>query len=98
MQDPYNIPAYLASNLFLADLNNERDIKDPQYAVNLASLEDLVLFRFEDDITVVPRDSAWFGYFDGKQLWQMEDTQLYQVGALLMLAGASNVPAGLLTA
>ena len=98
MQDPYNIPAYLASNLFLADLNNERGIKDPQYAVNLASLEDLVLFRFEDDITVVPRDSAWFGYFDGKQLWQMEDTQLYQVGALLKRDGASNVPAGLLAA
>lgn len=77
------MPAYLARNLFLADLNNERGTKDPQYAVNLASLEHLVLFRFQDDITVVPRDSAWFGFFDGQQLLQMEDTQLYQVCLLV---------------
>ena len=42
--------AYLNSSIFLADINNEREEKNEQYAANLASLEKLVLFRFTFDI------------------------------------------------
>lgn len=77
---------YLTYNIFLPDVNNEKAIKSEQYRANLKSLQKLVLFRFEDDVTVVPRDSAWFGFFDGKQLLQMEQTQLYQVCCILSSA------------
>ena len=46
---------YLASNIFLPDINNEREVKNATYADNLASLERLVLYRFEKEYTVVPR-------------------------------------------
>jgi palmitoyl-protein thioesterase len=79
LQDPYQMEAYLAHNTFLADINNERPAKNATYRANLASLEKLVLFRFKDDVTVVPRDSAWFGFYNGSQLLRMEETALYQV-------------------
>ena len=74
--------AYLAHNTFLADINNERQIKNATYRASLASLRRLVLFRFADDVTVVPRDSAWFGFYNGSRLLTMEETQLYQVAGL----------------
>ena len=78
-QDPYQLEQYLKHNTFLADINNDRGAKNPEYAENLASLKRLVLFRFKDDVTVVPRDSAWFGFYNGSVLLTMQQTQLYQV-------------------
>ena len=46
---------YLAGNIFLPDVNNERAVKNTTYADNLASLKRLVLYRFEKEYTVVPR-------------------------------------------
>jgi hypothetical protein len=50
-QDPNNLEAYLQNNIFLPDINNEREDKDSTYADNLASLTRLVLYRFEEDTT-----------------------------------------------
>ena len=79
MQDPYHLDDYLKYNAFLPDINNELDNKSERYRDNFRSLERLVLVRFVDDVTVVPRESSWFGFFDGDQLQIMQDTQLYQV-------------------
>ncbi len=68
-------------NAFLADINNERASKNALYRENLASLQRLVLLRFSEDFTVVPRDSAWFAFYDGKKLQGMRDTALYQARA-----------------
>lgn len=46
---------YLTGNIFLPDINNEREVKNATYADNLASLQRLVLYRFEKEYTVVPR-------------------------------------------
>lgn len=78
-QDPYNIPGYLAYNPFLPDVNNEHATKNTTYRKNLASLERLVLFKFSQDDIVVPRESSWFGFFDGQQLVDMKDSALYKV-------------------
>lgn len=51
VQDPHNLESYLANNIFLPDINNEKEDKHPQYADNLASLQRLVLYRFDDDTT-----------------------------------------------
>lgn len=56
--------SYLASNKFLADINNEiPDIHNTTYAKNLSSLNKLVLVLFFNDVTVVPKESSWFGSY-----------------------------------
>ncbi len=79
MQDPYAMGLYEKHNIFLADINNDRAVKNATYRENLASLRRFVMFRFRDDVTVVPRDSAWFGFYNGTQLLTMQETALYQV-------------------
>lgn len=51
---------YLEHSHFLADVNNERQEKKGEYAKRLAALEKFVMFVFEDDKTVVPKESGWF--------------------------------------
>lgn len=51
---------YLAASNFLADVNNEREVKNETYAARIAALEKFVMFVFEEDITVIPKESGWF--------------------------------------
>jgi palmitoyl-protein thioesterase len=51
LQDPLQLDAYMRYNIFLPDINNERDDKNTNYADNLAALQRLVLFRFDEDTT-----------------------------------------------
>lgn len=51
---------YLEHSNFLADINNEREVKNETYKQRIASLENFVMFMFEDDTTVIPRESGWF--------------------------------------
>ena len=48
------------------------------------------MFRFEHDTTVVPRDSAWFGWYNGTQLLTMNQTDLYQVCLLQTLLPSNS--------
>lgn len=93
-KDPSHPDQYHKYNPFLPDINNEKEEKNLQYAKNLASLDELVLYRFAEDTTVVPRDSSWFSTLnedreivplDQQQLWN-EDLlglrQLHQSGRL----------------
>ncbi|EXJ90710.1 palmitoyl-protein thioesterase [Capronia coronata CBS 617.96] len=51
---------YLEHSNFLADINNERKVKNATYAENLAKLDKFVMIVFGDDRTVIPKDSGWF--------------------------------------
>jgi len=53
---------YLENSNFLADINNERKLKNTTYAKNLASLDNFVMYVFEDDETAIPKESGWFAY------------------------------------
>lgn len=66
--------AYLANNKFLADINNEiPDTRNATYAKNLSSLNKLVLVLFSKDVTVVPKESSWFGsYAPSNGSWEKE--------------------------
>lgn len=64
-KDPFHLDWYLAYSGFLADVNNDRPATNASYAEALRSLQRLVLFQFENDITVVPRQSAHFGFYNG---------------------------------
>ncbi len=63
-QDPFRLDEYLTANPFLPDINNEGTSKNATYADNLASLKRLVLYRFEDEYTVVPRGRHAFLIFN----------------------------------
>lgn len=70
--------AYLAGNVFLPGLNNElEDSREPPYADRLRSLSALALFRFANDSTLVPRDSAWFSVQAPGGLLPLQSQPLY---------------------
>lgn len=52
--------SYLESSNLLADINNERALKNKQYAKNIAKMENFVLYEFANDTTVLPKESEWF--------------------------------------
>jgi len=61
--DPLDQDNYLKYNVFLPDINNEKDKKNDQYKKNLLTLKNFVMVKFNQDSIVVPRESEWFGYY-----------------------------------
>lgn len=55
---------YHAVNSFLHDINNEGAEKNLRYKERLSLLQNFVMVRFDEDKTVVPSASAWFGAFE----------------------------------
>ncbi|KAL9178056.1 hypothetical protein ABFS82_01G100200 [Erythranthe guttata] len=78
---PKNIKGYLKSCKFLPKLNNERpNDRNPAYKKRFSSLKNLVLIMNENDTTIRPKESSWFGYYeDGstKKVLQPRETKLY---------------------
>ncbi|XP_057478664.1 uncharacterized protein LOC130766020 [Actinidia eriantha] len=61
---PNNIPAYLEKCRFLPRLNNELpDERNATYKERFSSLQNLVLIMFEQDTILIPKETAWFGYY-----------------------------------
>ncbi|GKD63917.1 palmitoyl-protein thioesterase 1-like protein, partial [Tanacetum coccineum] len=61
---PNNMDAYLKHCSFLPKLNNEiPEERNSTYKERFSSLENLVLIMFEQDTVVIPKETAWFGYF-----------------------------------
>lgn len=56
----FDLDAYLKGSIFLADINNEREVKNKTYSKNLSSLEHFVTIMFADDVTVIPKQSSLF--------------------------------------
>lgn len=52
--------AYINGSNFLSDINNEKKQKNAAYKAKIASLEKFVMYVFEDDTTVIPKESGWF--------------------------------------
>lgn len=70
--------SYLKSSNFLADVNNERAAKNKTYAKNLATLENFVMYVFEDDTTVIPVRTGWFDEVNGTETVALRDRALYK--------------------
>ncbi|KAF6812020.1 Palmitoyl-protein thioesterase 1 [Colletotrichum plurivorum] len=69
---------YLESSNFLADINNERELKNVRYAKNIASLSNFVMVMFEDDTTVIPKETAWFEEVNGTESLPLRARQIYK--------------------
>ncbi|KDO61327.1 hypothetical protein CISIN_1g024701mg [Citrus sinensis] len=61
---PNDIPKYLEKCKFLPKLNNELpDKRNSTYKECFSSLQNLVLIMFKDDKVLIPKETAWFGYY-----------------------------------
>ncbi len=76
-RDPANYDKYLENSNFLADINNERALKNVQYKKNLAGLANFVLYMFENDTTVIPKETAWFEEVNGTESTPLRARKLY---------------------
>ncbi|KFK24041.1 hypothetical protein AALP_AAs42697U000100 [Arabis alpina] len=78
---PGEMSKYLKHSKYLPKLNNERpDERNSTFKDRFASLHNLVLVMFEDDTTLIPKETSWFGYYpdDGFDiLLSTQQTKLY---------------------
>ncbi|EMS63343.1 Palmitoyl-protein thioesterase 1 [Triticum urartu] len=78
---PTDMTDYLKGCKFLPKLNNEiPSERNITYKERFSSLENLVLIMFEDDAVLIPRETAWFGYYpDGafNPVLPPQETKLY---------------------
>ncbi|KAI0016402.1 palmitoyl-protein thioesterase 1 [Xylariomycetidae sp. FL0641] len=77
-RDPADLDSYLEYSNFLADINNERVLKNETYAENLAKLDNLVMYMFEDDTTVIPKETGWFEEVNGTESTPLRARQIYK--------------------
>ena len=77
-RDPADLAPYREASNFLADVNNERPHKNPRYADHVAALAHLALYMFEDDTTVIPKQTAWFDDVDGDTVTPLRARALYK--------------------
>ncbi|KAE8712989.1 ATPase 7, plasma membrane-type isoform 1 [Hibiscus syriacus] len=79
---PTDMTDYLEGCRFLPKLNNEIDgLRNSTYKERFASLQNLVLIKFEDDTVLIPKETAWFGYYpDGafSSVLPVQETKLYK--------------------
>ena len=61
--DPLHFQTYVEKSLFIAEINNEKAVKNESYAVNLATLENFVLVKHTEDGMVEPRESEHFEFY-----------------------------------
>jgi len=62
-KNPFDLKGYLANNVFLSDINNERDVKNNTYKKNIVSLNSYLLTYALLDEIVIPRVSPWFSFY-----------------------------------
>ena len=80
LKDKYNYDNYLKYSEFLADINNERTIKNPIYKQKIMNLEKVLLVVNRDDEIVDPTTSGWFDYYNqnSDEILQRKDSNFYK--------------------
>jgi len=76
-RDPEDYDRYLENSNFLADINNERVLKNVSYSKNIAKLVNFAMFMFEDDTTVIPKETAWFEEVNGTEVTPLRARKIY---------------------
>jgi len=66
-KNPFNLKSYLKNSDFLADINNEREAKNPLYKANLVKLQNAVLMFSDTDNVIRPQASGWFEFYQAGQ-------------------------------
>ena len=79
-RDPEDLENYFEFSNFLADINNERKVKNDTYKANLQKLGRFITFMFADDKTVVPKESAFFSEVNttSEEVTKLQERAIYQ--------------------
>ena len=79
-RDPEDLESYLEYSNFLADINNERKVKNQTYKENMTKLGKFAMFMFADDKTVIPKESAFFSEVNttSDAVTKLQDRAIYQ--------------------
>ena len=79
-RDPEDVESYLDYSNFLADINNEREVKNSTYKENLEKLESFAMYVFANDTTVVPKESGWFAEVNttSTEITKLQDRTIYK--------------------
>lgn len=79
-RDPEELDEYLVNSNFLADVNNEREVKNVTYRENLVSLNRFAMLLFANDTVAHPKESAWFAEVNGTsgEVTHLRDRALYK--------------------
>jgi len=79
-RDPEDLESYLENSNFLADINNEREVKNATYKRNIEKLESFALYMFANDTTVVPKETAFFQEVNttSGEVTRLEDRSIYK--------------------
>jgi len=73
----HNISNYLQYCSFLPSINNEVDL-NPAYRENFKTLEKLVLIKFSNDTVLIPKETAWFEFYDkDDNIVALKDSDFY---------------------
>ena len=72
--------AYLNHSGWLAEVNNERAEKNKAYKKRLAKLDNFAMYMFEEDTTVVPRETSWFAEVNATtgEVTDLQDRPMYK--------------------
>lgn len=78
-RDPADLDSYLEYSNFLADVNNERQVKNETYKRRIASLDRFVMYTFEEENVVKPPESSSFGQVNvtSGQVTPLRERQIY---------------------
>merc|ERR1712215_518453 len=60
--DPLDFDTYVEKSKFIAEINNEKDVKNASYAVNLNKLENFIMIKHNQDTKVEPKESEHFEF------------------------------------
>lgn len=75
----HNFQNYLKYSHFLADLNNEKEEKNPKYKKRFMELDNLLLIKFSKDTMIIPRETAHFEFYNKKnQVELLINTDFYK--------------------
>ena len=79
-RDPEDLENYFEFSNFLADINNERKVKNDTYKANMQKLGRFITFMFADDKTVVPKESAFFSEVNttSEEVTKLQERAIYQ--------------------
>jgi palmitoyl-protein thioesterase len=77
-RNPTDLDKYLENSNFLADINNERILKNETYKKNLAKLDNFVMYLFDDDKTVIPKETGWFAEVEEDKVTDLRNRTIYK--------------------
>ncbi|KAI9788049.1 MAG: hypothetical protein M1816_007261 [Peltula sp. TS41687] len=78
--EPEEFRRYLEHSNFLADVNNEREVKNQTYRENLLRLRKFAMFVFSEDTTAIPKESGWFAEVNGTsgEVTPLREREMYK--------------------